>query len=488
MQVFEKKDLERLKAVIASYQEQPKQSDFYSEYKAELEKFMSGKGNEYFPVRYSVVESHKEKILYLSPAAITKEIAKTPLKSVLGDFKACDHYANCCPACDLFGMVGKDNESGIGSKIRFSDARVTGIDNYELCYEKPLVRETLGTPKLSNPEFYLMRPEGAVSWNYDYYVKDGCIHFYSKENPLKIRGRKFYCHQPDVKFPKDVEPTELNATIRPVKEGLTFEGQLYYENISEKQLKQLMWILGAREESSNVCFKLGSGKPLGYGSISMQITACEERNITVDKERICYEVRVLDATPSRYDEVQFSKEVKRDFLRFFSLNYAKAEEVSYPYVIYENGETSRIGTTVNKGFEWFQINKGNGIKKRDKSGIENTLPLISEKKYMVAYSQKNDSRRKGVSGNTNSSKQKNYSARYEFDQKYDGIVIGYFDKGLKISFNKNGRYEKLFCNNVRNRKLTPENMQRECPLQTEIQMVYKGVNNNGFSRWEGYIK
>lgn len=488
VQVFEKKDLERLSAVIMSYQEQPKQSDFYGEYKEELEKFMNGEGGEYFPVRYSVVESGKAKVLYLSPAAITKEIAKTPLKSVLGDLQACDHFANCCPACDLFGMVGRDNESGIGSKIRFSDARVVGINDYEACYEKPLVRETLGTPKLSNPEFYLVRPEGADSWNYDYYIKDGRIYFYSKEHPLKIRGRKFYCHQPNVKLPKDVEPTELNATIRPVKEGVTFKGQLYYENISEKQLRQLMWLLGSREASSNVYFKLGSGKPLGYGSIFTQILSCEERYITVDNEMINYQIQQRNVTPIRYEEAEFSNEVKKDFLRFFSLDYAKAEEVSYPYVIYENGEDSRIGTTVNKGFEWFQINKGNNIKKRDKSKIENTLPLISEKKYMEAYIQKSNGKRKDFGANTNSLKQKNQSACYEFNQKYDGVVTGYFDKGLKISFDKNGRYEKLFCNNIRNRKLTPENMQRECPLQTKVQMVYKGVNRNGFNQWEGYIK
>jgi len=100
-----------LVAVLDSYQSQPGNEEYYDEYYKELKRFMKGGENEYFPVRYSLIQEGKE-LLYLSPAAITKEIANTPLKKLLGDFAACETYHKCCPACDLFGMV-KHNCAGL---------------------------------------------------------------------------------------------------------------------------------------------------------------------------------------------------------------------------------------------------------------------------------------------------------------------------------------------------------------------------------------
>ena len=485
---FKHKDLDCLKAIITSYQGQPQQLNFYVAYKEEYEKFIKGEGNEYFPVRYSLVQSSegKEKKLYLSPAAITKEIAKTSLKEVLGELKACDHFTNCCPACDLFGMVGKDNESGIGSKIRFTDARITGVEKYKDCYDLPLVRETLGTPKLSNSEFYLVRPDGADYWTYDYYVKDGQIYFYSKKTPLKLRGRKFYCHQPNVKFPKNVAPSDLNATVRPLKEGITFRGKLYFENISEKQLKQLIWILGEREEENNICFKLGSGKPLGFGSVDLQITSCEERIISFDGEKINYQVNVLGNKPVSYEEVEFSPEVKNDFVSFMSYDYASTDEVSYPFVIYPSGKSTKIGTTVEKGFEWFQENNDNNkkIEKRVERKIKEPLPLISEKKYMDAYVKGEN---KKPEKNQKNHKPGTHFVEYKVGQKYDGVVTGYYDNGLKVTL-KNGRYVKLYFRCINNVQASRYNLETVCPMNSKIKMLYKGKNEQGYDQWNGYLQ
>lgn len=386
--------IKRLKAVIESYQSQPnpKQKSDYREYQKELDIFLRGEGNEYFPVRYSFVEdfnnTEKRKLLYLSPAAITKEIANTSLKEVLGGLTKCETYQKRCPACDLFGMIGNDHNEAIGTKVRFSDARVTKIRSPKEYYDRILTRETLGTPKLSNPEFYLQRPDGADAWNYDYYVANGQIHLYNKEVPLKLRGRKYYVHQPEVSLPPDVEKTKSNVTIRPVSTGITFQGKVFFENISQKQIDQLIWILngGSEEEvtgKEHLWYKLGSGKPLGFGSVELQVCSCEERIVSLENNTLNYQKKTLSGIPKSYDENDFSMTVKKDFIAISTYDYAKGSEVTYPSVI---GGTV-IGTTVEKGFEWFGLNKGNGVSKRNKSVIKAVLPTIQEK-YLEKYEPK----------------------------------------------------------------------------------------------------
>lgn len=395
MQLNEKM-LKCLDAVIESYQSKQKQKDeeekskFYQKYKEALEKFYSENENEYFPVRYSLVEDYKdkkrEKLLYLSPAAITKEIANTPLKDILGNFKKCEIYQERCPACDLFGMIGNDHKEAIGSKIRFSDARVTEQFSPERYYDEIITRETLGGPKLSNPEFYLQKPTpNASAWNYDYYIQDQQIHLYSQDVPLRIRGRKYYVHQPNVQLPKNVTQTNLNATIRPLTSGITFQGKVFFEDVSQKQIDQLLWILngGSEEErkgNERLWYKLGSGKPLGFGSVALKVISCQERKLSLENETLQYKIEPLSIVPKSYEQNQFSVVAKKDFIAINTPDYAENSDVTYPSVV--NGTV--IGTTVEKGFEWFQVNKGNGIAKRKNSKIQAVLPSIQDK-YLEQY-------------------------------------------------------------------------------------------------------
>ncbi len=382
--------IKRLKAVIESYQSKPKQEFYYKEYQKELDAFLGGNENEYFPVRYSLVEDYKdkkrEKLLYLSPAAITKEIANTSLKDILGNLKKCEIYQKRCPACDLFGMIGNDHKEAIGSKVRFSDARVTEQFSSERYYDEIITRETLGGPKLSNPEFYLQKPTpNASAWNYDYYIQDQQIYLYSRAIPLRIRGRKYYVHQPNVQFPKNVRQTNLNATIRPLQSKITFQGKVFFEDVSQKQIDQLLWILngGSEEErkgNERLWYKLGSGKPLGFGSVALKVISCQERKLSLENETLQYKIEPLSIVPKSYEENQFSKNAREDFIAINTPDYAENSDVTYPSVV----RGTVIGTTVEKGFEWFKANKGNRIAKRKNSKIQTVLPSIRDK-YLEQY-------------------------------------------------------------------------------------------------------
>ena len=55
------------------------------------------------------------------------------------------------------------------------------------------------------------------------------------------------------------------------KPGSVFSFDIYFEKISEKQLKELLWTvtIGENTEDGKQMYKLGHGKPLGLGSIKL---------------------------------------------------------------------------------------------------------------------------------------------------------------------------------------------------------------------------
>lgn len=229
-------------AIVTSYIEQPSiksnDEDAYKSYLSSFKKFIKGDKEAYFPVNYSVVGND---IVSIAPATFSKEVSSRSLSDYAGVFAPCEE--ELCPACDLFGKIG-DNAKG--SRIRFSDMYVEKLDSNKSYYVKDFVTiDNLSSPKISNVDFYLIKPKNANFWSYDYYIERGKIHLYDGS----LRGRKYYWHHhlESISF-NNVERTKLNKTIRPVKEGITFNGELYFDGISKKQLNQLIYILNTGKD------------------------------------------------------------------------------------------------------------------------------------------------------------------------------------------------------------------------------------------------
>lgn len=367
----------KLLAVVDSYQKQPAVSDdnkdAYEEYEKDLQSFLDGE-IQYFPVNYSALD--KENI-YLAPAVYSKEVYDNNIGKLAGEFAPCKE--NFCPACDLFGHIGKTNKTCKGSGIRFTDLYVKEEktpENYNQYYlENKITLQTLGGPKLGNVEFYLKKPDKNASfWTYDYYI----LNWNVKVAPGELRGRKYYWHHPQVHFEK-VEPTNLNKTVRPVKKGIEFKGKLYYESISKKQLEQLIWILNSGSEQLGL--KLGAAKPLGLGSISCTVDQVQERKIKLAEDRLVYSVEKIPLENITYETVGFSQNVKEEFYLIAGLNtVSKNIPITYPRTYEQkNGK-------MEEGFKWFGLNHwigkaGNGmIGNRKNVEILKTLPPIKTDK------------------------------------------------------------------------------------------------------------
>lgn len=374
-----------MNSIIDSYVEQPTVKPYdveaYEAYRTNFKLFLEGKREEYFPVNYSTIGNE---IVCLAPATFSKEVSSKNLMDYAGIFAPCDD--ELCPACDLFGKIGTNAKS---SCIRFSDMFVNKTNSNESYYKGNCVTiNNLSSPKISNVDFYLERPKNATFWSYDYYVENGKVRLYNSS----LRGRKYYWHHDpeSVRFNKSMERTKLNKTIRPVKEGITFYGELYFDGISRKQLNQLIYILNTGKEGLG--YKLGMGKPLGLGSVTCKVNAVEERKIMLKQNKVSYDVSSYDYSKLTYGNVGFSTSVQKEFEKITGLNSVpKQYEICYPKTTKNN----------DHGFEWFQDNHCAKTipDDRKKMKIVNKLPKILDNDISLPRtingSSNNDSSYKG---------------------------------------------------------------------------------------------
>lgn len=402
---------------------QPADKMAYEEYRKDVENFLEGKEGEYFPVNYSKMDKG---IYYLAPATYTKEVSGNNLGKLAGEFAPCKK--DYCPACDLFGYVGENNESCKGSRIRFSDMYVTDEREDEKLYYvdgNPVTLQALGEPKLGNTEFYLKSPQGATFWTYDYYIIGNKKDLKKSKQIIEdgvLRGRKYYWHHRKVKLNEKIEVTKLNKTIRPVRENITFSGKLYFDGISGTQIKQLIWILNSGSEGLGL--KLGGAKPLGYGSVACNVKEVIERNIEVTDGKLEYNLKPISIAVS-YDGAGLSKEVKDEFYKIAGLESVPEDvEITYPKDKYQKGKP------LTKGYSWFVNNhktlSGKMAKGRADVKIDKTLPEIMENDFSMEYNEK-------VQSNFNPSNYKGEKTNQKNQKRIQGNTKPYYKK------EKNGR-------------------------------------------------
>lgn len=405
--------------VLESYLNQPALTPgnkaAYEEYENDLKRFLNGNEEAYFPVTYSKIGNRG--IFYLAPAIFSKEVSNENLEKFAGKFSPCKD--NFCPACDLFGYIGTNNENAKGSKIRFSDLYPEKYDAMQEVLNKSEQRradinqeiqnafylgrnngkvtlQTLAEPKLGNVEFYLKRPdEEAEFWTYDYYTVRGQTHRYNNYTNCQLRGRKYYWHHRMVDTTQRIDRTRLNKTIRPVKSGVTFEGELYFEGISQRQLNQLIWILDSSEQIKGkmLGLKLGGAKPLGYGSVVCKVASVEERTFLFADNVLSYEVEKKDReeNPDRFkisydeeDEAGFSEGVKEEFFKIADINAVPNNvEITYPKIWNQRNQP------LTEGFRWFGQNHGtlSGRMPRNRTDvkIKKVLPNILDEDFSLPY-------------------------------------------------------------------------------------------------------
>lgn len=357
-----KADITALERTLSIYKSNGNE---YAEYSKNLNEFKSKPFNEkdpcYFPVYYSVVEMQQEEsdLVYLSPASITREVYYHKIKDAVGPFvknesdkkddKKARSFAPCsgeealCPACSLFGTINTSRAHA--GRVRFADAQICGSPKY-------IGAQTmipLSSPKLGNMEFYLKRPEDyAVYWTYDYYLDNSKtpedrILWYNDDFPLSINGRKFYWNNDSGNLLTTDNKSDQNRTIYPLNTGSRFKGKVYFDKITESELRRLIYILNCGENTDtklkdyNHMLKIGAAKPAGLGSIAVKVTSVVTRELSDSG----YEVSDFIYTDNEL-KAEFSNE---NVKHFETMTKPVSGKVDYPRV-----------SDGGKVFEWFSAN------------------------------------------------------------------------------------------------------------------------------------
>lgn len=388
--------IETLRIVLDQYlKEDP---DSYREYEASYRKFINGNTNG-LPVYYSTLGNNE--YIMLSPACITREVYKNTVSSLVHTYKKCNSKEReLCPACRLFGIANSNVAQG--SRVRFSDLLpVKKVNDWKEYYDKPRTLDPLAVPHLENTEFYLKKhklkpvdPDGEVwFWTYDYYTvkkKNGevVVKLYHPE----ISGRKFYWN--NLSGVKECgTQTPLNRTVRTVCPGVEFTGKIYFDEINETQLKQLIYILTYTSDGKHG-YKMGMGKPLGLGSVELSVKDQKDISIRVFDEEGYRVTQKIGNAPIDPEEIHKSS--------FKALKLDEKAEKSFEMITryLEDEDMKRIhypkidGEKKEEGFRWFGENRvyhkfsdnnkmedmemDSSPKSRLQIEIKNALPVLDE--------------------------------------------------------------------------------------------------------------
>lgn len=276
--------------------------------------------------------------------ADVKIVKESTIGELAGEFAPCKDKNNMCPACALFGTIGEGIASA--SKLRFAD--LTPLEyqkEAKMYYDENVTLNILGQPMTGNTKKYLKKPQAETEfWSYNYYIsKAGKV----VSEPGVLSGRKYYWHYPKCrKLSKTPGVTSgkaenQNCSIRPLKSNTVFVGKIFFEDVSEKQLSELIWIVnggntdnvqaGKENNRVDICYKLGLAKPLGLGSVKCSVNRVVERVVELCDGSIQYkETDIAEKYIGRnYKENRFSK-TNQDIILELCNYYSKTGvEIAY---------------------------------------------------------------------------------------------------------------------------------------------------------------
>lgn len=342
----------------------PGNKDHHGGYKqVDLKKFEEA-NKAVLPIWYKKNTNQDKKVeYYFSLANIGRFRYETSMDEILGKQDdgrmPCHDVKKLCKTCSLFGMVG--DKEGFGSHIRITDAIFDG--NIGKAIKKYNLTE-LRTPHPSYLPFYA--DVNNYSLGYD-------------ATECNIKGRKFYRHFiPDYEGLRKLDPKKIDSKMEGIGEG-SFRFKVYFENLTQEQLDELaiLLCLGENNKDGNFCFKLGHGKPLGFGSAKIVIESLEERifNHYVidenkgDKKNYEYKKKIYSdlkkwnickesGSEEGISKIQESIKSMRSILDItFFTNLDTNTKVAYPYVLDKRKDKSK-NLAINElaSSKWFSEN------------------------------------------------------------------------------------------------------------------------------------
>lgn len=244
------------------------------------------------------------RVAALFPVCISRELhALAPSGLLDASLRPAGRREALSPAERVFGWVNADGHGAYRGQLRVGPVRCVTDDAIEPFPEPGLALNILGQPKPQQARFYVARDRRGES------LPAGVDKRATYTQDRGLRGRKCYPHDPGVAgdaaasywdpasaATDDPTQTAVNGRFREylrpigrrgtrdnqnrsilgwVKSGAAFTFALDVTNLSLVELGALLWTLRPDDRFHH---RLGSGKPLGFGSVQLQVTAAEMRD------------------------------------------------------------------------------------------------------------------------------------------------------------------------------------------------------------------
>lgn len=280
---------------------------------------------------YVRLNADRSAVEALFPVMIARELySAAPWDLLYDSLRPAAAIDQLSPADRVFGWVKVDSNTGsrpAGERVaargllRVGPVRCTSspADAVERFTEQGLPLAILSAPKPQQGRFYVARSSNGEAQS-DRLSKQAAGYSTGKG----LRGRKVYSHQrslPDGHWTNPTEdrtqqpkgtPAHYQEYRRPrgisgqeqrdtqnrsilgwVKPGAEFGFALQVHNLSAVELGALLWLLGLPRDRF---FRIGGGKPLGFGSVRLEIVSLDVRTGNEIRDRYA---SWHDATSSR---------------------------------------------------------------------------------------------------------------------------------------------------------------------------------------------
>lgn len=254
------------------------------EYRDRLEEFLKRKNrNDRFPVWFSREKVGGKNTYQLAPSQLSRSVYPQTPKSLAGSRAQCTSVTELCPACELFGFVSPQGGGARAGRVRFSDAMVESG-------KAEVFTATLATlldPRQSSFEFYLRNESKGHEHS-----------FTPTTSGTELAGRKAYWHhQSKGDWKNTGEVTEFTLNTELVPSGTTFGFRVYVDGVTSCELNRLVYALtygqwwGQDGSRRQYLHKIGHGKPIGLGSVLIEVNAVALRETEGPSGTYTYDVQ-----------------------------------------------------------------------------------------------------------------------------------------------------------------------------------------------------
>jgi len=250
---------------------------------------------------YARLDRDKKQVEALFPVMISRELYQcSPWDLLPESLRPAKEIHELSPADRVFGWVRSEPTSARQERVaarglvRVGPVRCETEDAIAN-FHQPLPLAILSTPEPQQGRFYVAKsPQGEAQESGRTKVQAGYC------SGKGLRGRKVYPHHRNLSDRHWENPLEDRTQQGPpyqeyrrpqrngeeqldnqnrsvcgwVKAGTEFTFDLYVENLSLVELGALLWLLKLPEEHY---LRLGGGRPLGFGSVRLDIGSCDLR-------------------------------------------------------------------------------------------------------------------------------------------------------------------------------------------------------------------